>query len=183
MPHLIASLLVLIAACASPAPAPRPAAPPSTPPTSELGAALAGAWTGQLEYRDFQSDERVVLPTWLTVTPAGAALQLDYVYDDGPAKTVRERMMLTLDPAAQQIRFTSDRDHHDETYAVTGLADLARSHTLVLTGRGSESDHPVDVRITLTVRRNRYALVKETRVPGADFQFRDAYTFTRAAPR
>lgn len=152
-------------------------------PSSELGAALTGAWTGQLEYRDFQSNERVFLPTWLTVTQAGGPLQFDYVYDDGPAKTVRERMRLTLDAAAAQIRFISDRDHHDETYAVAGLADFAKRRTLVLTGPGTENDHAVEVRITLTVRRNLYTLVKETRAAGGDFQFRDGYTFTRAAPR
>jgi len=159
-------------------------APPTT--ASSLTAQFAGRWTGQLEYRDFQSDAQVSLPTWLTIRerPDHASLELDYVYDDGPNKTVRERMILAFDRAASTARMTSDRDHTSEVYAVEGLDAFAKQGrgTLILTGPGTENDKPVQVRITLTLRRNLYTLRKETQHAGEDFKFRDAYTFTRAEP-
>ena len=158
----------------------------AAPPPKDLNANFVGKWTGQLEYRDFQSNAQVFLPTWLTVTetPDQKSLQFNYVYDDGPTKTVRESMTVTLDPATAKMSFISDRDHSSDTYDVQGLEEFAKlgRGTLVLTGRSKENDKPVDARITLTLRRNLYTLRKETRHEGEDFKFRDAYTFTRAEP-
>jgi hypothetical protein len=176
--------LVCVGGCARP-PAPAPPVAAATP-AGSLTAQFAGAWTGQLEYRDFQSDAQVFLPTWLTIRerPDRTSLELDYVYDDGPNKTVRERMTLALDRAAATARLTSDRDHTSEVYAVEGLEAFAQQGrgTLILTGPGTENDQPVQVRITLTLRRNLYTLRKETQRAGEAFKFRDAYTFTRARP-
>jgi hypothetical protein len=155
-------------------------------PPSDLNANFVGRWTGQLEYRDFQSNAQVFLPTWLTITETAdhKALQFNYVYDDGPSKTVRELMIVTIDPAASKITFTSDRDKSSDSYTLEGLAGFSKTGrgTLILTGPGKENDKPVDVRITLTLRRNLYTYRKETRLQGEDFKFRDAHTFTRAEP-
>jgi hypothetical protein len=162
--------------------------PPKYLPTAgsdatHLNQNLTGEWVGQLEYRDFQSNERVFLPTWLSMTPSadGRAVQLAYVYDDGPTKTVRETSTLTLLPEAKRATLGSDAEA--DTYAVAGLEEFAKLNrgTLVLTGPGKENDKPVDVRITLTLRRNLFTLVKETKPAGEDFKFRDGYTFTRAS--
>ncbi len=155
-------------------------------PPKDLNANFVGKWTGQLEYRDFQSNAQTFLPTWLTIVeaPDQKSLQFSYIYDDGPTKTVRELMTVTLDPSTAKITFTSDRDHSSDTYAVQGLDEFAKlgRGTLTLTGPGKENDKPVDVRITLTLRRNLYTFRKETRHQGEDYKFRDAYTFTRAEP-
>src|SRR5271156_3189179 len=92
------------------------------PPVKDLNTNFVGKWTGQLEYRDFQSNAQVFLPTWLTITETTdhKALQFNYVYDDGPSKTVRELTVITLDPAAAKITFTSDRDKSTDTYAIQG---------------------------------------------------------------
>jgi len=155
-------------------------------PVKDLNANFVGKWTGQLEYRDFQSNAQVFLPTWLTITESAdqKTLQFNYIYDDGPNKTVRELTLVVLDPVASKITFTSDRDKSTDTYALQGLDEFTKlgRGTLILTGPGKENDKPVDVRITLTLRRNLYTSRKETRRPGEDFKFRDAYTFTRAEP-
>jgi hypothetical protein len=39
-------------------------------PAESVTALFVGDWVGVLEYRDFQSDARVQLPTWLSVRPA-----------------------------------------------------------------------------------------------------------------
>ncbi len=202
MPRPASSCSILFAlgcagGCASTAPtatsaastAPTAASHASTAPLaapSSLTAQFAGSWTGQLEYRDFQSNAQVFLPTWLTIRerPDRTSLELDYIYDDGPSKTVRERMILAVDRAAATIRMTSDRDQTNEVYAVEGLDAFAKQGrgTLILTGPGTENEKPVQVRITLTLRRNLYTLRKETQHVGEDFKFRDGYTFTRARP-
>lgn len=184
------ALLVGLAACApaptaattpAPATATTPAAEPPAAASNPLYQQFLGPWTGQLEYRDFQSDEQVFLPTWLTITEGGDGLQLDFIYDDGPTKVIRERMRLKLDAAAE---IASDRDQTRERYQVSGLDEFAKlgRGVLTLTGTGQENDHPVDVQIKLTLRRNLFTLRKETRAAGEPFRFRHAYTFTRAAP-
>jgi hypothetical protein len=149
-------------------------------------APLVGDWVGVLEYRDFQSDARVQLPTWLSVRPASDAnsVTLTYTYDDGPAKTVIEKSTVSIDSAAKRYTVTSDRDHSSDSYQIDGLENLAAKHrgVLVLSGAGTENDKKVDVRITVTIGRNLYKFVKETRLPGQDFLFRDGYTFTRRDP-
>ena len=176
-----AALLALVLSGAVFASAQAPAAA-----VKDLNANFVGRWTGQLEYRDFQTNAQTFLPTWLTIieTPDQKSLRFNYIYDDGPTKVVRELMTVTLDPSTSKISFTSDRDHTSDTYTVQGLDEFAKlgRGVLTLTGPGKENDKPVDVRITLTLRRNLYTFRKETRHQGEDFKFRDAYTFTRAEP-
>ena len=159
---------------------------PAVATASSVYAGLVGDWVGHLEYRDFSSNERVFLPTWLTVKPGAdsKSAQLAYAYDDGPNKTVKELSTVVLDATAGTATFTSDREHSIDSYAVEGLAEFAKTGRgkLVLTGTGVENDKKVDVRITIAVRRNLYTYVKDTRLPGQEFQFRDGYTFTRKEP-
>ncbi|MFY9646478.1 MAG: hypothetical protein WAK29_14960 [Terriglobales bacterium] len=164
-----------------------PAASQSSPAAlqNQIYAALSGLWTGQLEYRDFESDKRVLLPTWLEVKPApdGRSLQFVYTYDDGPAKIVTEQSTVAIDPAAHRFTMTSDRDHSTDTYQITGLDSLqAGRGQFTLTGTGAENGKPVDVRILVTIKRNLYQFRKETRLPGQEFNFRDGYTLTRRNP-
>jgi hypothetical protein len=143
-----------------------------------------GHWVGVLEYRDYQTNQRVFLPTWLTLTPSpdGTSITLSYIYDDGPTKTVRDTSTLTLAPATNKATLADDKT--SETYDVAGYPEFTKlgRGVLILTGKGTENNKPVDVRITLTLRRNLYTYQKETRLAGEEFKFRDAYTFTRAEP-
>jgi hypothetical protein len=158
------------------------AAPPMQ---NQLARSFTGSWTGVLQYRDFQSDGMVRLPTWLEITgsPDGA-LHLTYTYDDGPTKTVVERSTVSFDIAAKSYTVTSDRDHASDTYQVTGLDNLLAKGVgvLTMTGAGQENAKPVDVRITLTIGRNLYMFRKETRAAGEEFRMRDEYVFTRREP-
>ncbi len=76
----------------------------------------------------------------------------------------------------------------DAVYGTTGFEDFAKTGrgVLNLTGAATGNGKPVDVRITLTLRRNLYTYRKETRPSGpspqTDFQFRDGYVFIRAEP-
>jgi hypothetical protein len=155
--------------------------------TDGITANFSGDWTGQLEYRDYQSDGRVFLPTWLSLRPGENAHQVSfaYTYDDGPTKVVREQLFLTLSPEAKTATITSADDHRSTLYQVTGFEEFAKKNRgkLVLTGAGVDNDKPAEIRITLTLYRNLLTWLKETRPAGsiAEFKFRDAYTMTRAA--
>jgi hypothetical protein len=144
---------------------------------------FVGDWVGQLEYRDYGDNSRVFLPTWLAISRSadGRSLRFAYTYDDGPNKTVKEVSLLVLDAAAGTATFTSESDHSGTKYRAAGLAEFSGNGTgkLILTGSGTDNDKKVDVRITMALRRNLYTYVKETKLPGQEFLFRDGYTFTR----
>ena len=153
---------------------------------SNIYQGFVGDWTGVLEYRDFQSDGLVKLPTWLTVqaSPDGASLDFAYIYDDGPNNIVKEVSHVTIDSQTRTFTFTSDRDNSRDVYQLGGIESFANAGrgTLQLTGSGTENGKKVDVRITIKLGRNSYTYKKETRLPGADFLFRDGYTFVRRNP-
>jgi hypothetical protein len=183
----LAALSTSAALCAQTAPKP----------PANLNANFLGNWTGQLEYRDYRTDERVFLPTWLriTETPDRRSIVLSYIYDDGPAKTVRESVTVTLDATGRKVTFAAKDEKFppgltSTTFDATGFEDFAKTGrgNLILTGTGNENGKPSAFRITLTLRRNLYTYRKETHpipaqgAPTEDFQFRDAYLFTRAEP-
>jgi hypothetical protein len=145
-----------------------------------------GAWTGELEYRDFQSEQKVKLPTWLVVqlSPDGRGMQFHYTYDDGPTKVIEELAAVTVDTQNATFTVTSDRDKSKDMYQIAGLEKFASAGrgTLELTGTGTENDQKVDVRISIKVGRNFYRYEKETKIAGGGFQFRDSYNFTRRDP-
>lgn len=160
--------------------------PPPTIQLEPIYSGFVGDWVGQLEYRDYSSNARVALPAWLRVskTADGRSLQFAYLYDDGPGKTVKELSVVSIDAAAATMSFKSegvDRDHSSDNYTVAGLPDFASKGqgTLTLAGTGVENGKKVDVRITISLHRNLYKYQKETRLAGEEYQFRDAYTFTR----
>jgi hypothetical protein len=149
-----------------------------------------GDWTGQLEYRDYRTDERVSLPTWLNVQVYQNAhtIALNYTYDDGPTKVVHEQTTLTLEAQSRTATVISLDDHTTSVYSVDGLDEFSKRNrgTLTLQGKGTENNKPVDVRITVALGRNLLTWRKETRAAGTtdEFKFRDGYTLTRAeAPR
>jgi hypothetical protein len=171
---------IAAAGCATPAPQ-KPSLQSAQ--GSELDAAMAGVWTGTLEYRDYQSDGRVTLPTWLTIRREGSGLQFDYVYDDGPTKVVRESTRVTIDLATKIYRVVSDPAKAADVYSIAGIELLKQGRgTLTLSGSGIDNDTPAEVRTTLRVARNLLKIDRETRLPGEEFKFRHGYTFVRATP-
>jgi hypothetical protein len=145
--------------------------------------ACTGHWAGTLEYRDFQSDKRVALPTNLEAAAKadGSGLQLSYTYDDGPGKIVRESSTLSIDAAKRTLTMASDGGKSREQLSIAGFDIVARTQRLTLSfsGTGEENNKPVEVRSTLSCGPNTFTLLRETRLPGQDFKFRDQYSFTR----
>ncbi len=154
---------------------------------ADLQRALAGSWTGTLEYRDFSepagSTKRVKLPTWLEITVSAADLRFRYIYDDGPAKTVTENSLVRIDFAGARYSIFDAAGKLEDRYTIAGLAELKQGRgTLILTGKGTENGAAVEVRTTLRIGRNILEIARDTAVPGQSFTFRHAYTMVRAAP-
>jgi hypothetical protein len=174
-------LALLLAAGASLA---QDSVPPAT--LVALNSALLGAWSGELQYRDYQSNQLVSLPTWLdiTVAPDNRTLQFKYLYDDGPNKLVQEISQVAFDLDKNTFSVSSEDGKETDTYQISGADKLAPNGlgTLTMIGSGAENDKKVDLRITLRVDRNAYHYLRETRLPGESFQMRDAYNFTRRYP-
>ena len=144
-------------------------------------AAMAGTWTGTLEYRDYRSDRRVTLPTRLTIASEHAGrLQFVYTYDDGPGKVVTARDQITLDVRAGSYRIQNDKDDYDATFVANGLGEFGPdSSTVTLIGRGEENGVAVDLRITVTVTMRSLTMLRESRRAGEDWLFRNRYELTR----
>ena len=151
--------------------------------TDPYAAALQGAWAGTLQYRDYRTDARVTLPTTLIVTPSATGLELAYTYDDGPKKTVRSLERITIGADRASYRVQNGDGSFDNTFAAEGLREFgAASRTVVLTGQGTENDSPVDLRITIKVERDTFSMLRESRLAGGEWRFRNEYQFKRAAP-
>jgi hypothetical protein len=159
---------------------------PNTETLAAIQANLRGTWTGTLQYRDYQTNEIVTLPTWLkvTLTPDKRSLEFRYIYDDGPAKLVRETSRVTLNLDKNTFAVASEDGKEADVYQMSGADKLSLSGlgTLTMSGSGVEKDKRVEIRILIRLGRNDYHYVRETRRPGESFQMRDAYTFTRRNP-
>jgi len=154
---------------------------------TEIQRAVSGTWVGTLEYRDFSelatSSKRVRLPTWLKIEPSGSDLRFDYIYDDGPAKTVKETSLIRIDPAAARYTVLNEAGKVEDSYSIAGLSQLRSGRgSLTLTGAGTENGAAVEVRTTMRIGRNILEITRETAASGQPFTFRHAYTLVRATP-
>ncbi len=158
---------------------------PATVSNEVIYKALTGHWTGYLEYRDYSNDKRMKLPTGLHAAPTGdaQAIELRYVYEDGPGKIVRETETIHIDLDTHQYT-VQDNDGKKTVYQIAqleGFGSVAEG-SLLLSGPGIENDKPVEVRTTIHCTESSLTILRETRLPGGEFKFRHQYTFTRAAP-
>ncbi len=145
----------------------------ATPNTAAVVAkALAGDWTGTLDYRDYSADTRETLP---------AVLQSDgkvlaWTFDDGPGKTVRSSETWTFDATGQSLIITAGKNGPDQWRVVESRASAdGASLTIVLDGESIENGREVFARKILTRDGNRLRITKQTRVAGEPFLMRQSY--------
>lgn len=142
---------------------------------ADLSQALAGAWTGSLQYRDFSTDRQVVLPTTVTFSGRSSALQGAYVYDDGPGKTVKSTERWSLAPDDATLTIDEGAPARVTTYRA-GAADL----TLEAEGTGVENKQTVAVRTTITQTGDALTITRLTHLPGQPWLVRHVYRLARA---
>ncbi len=134
--------------------------------------ALAGAWTGTLDYRDYSKDTRVTLPTLMQ----SDGTELTWTFDDGPGKTVRSAEKWAFDPASQTLTITSGNNPPDKwRVAEARISADGSSLTIVLDGTSEENGRKVIARKILTRDGNRIRITKQTRVAGEPFLMRQSY--------
>ena len=143
--------------------------------------ALAGTWTGVLEYADVRTDERRQLPTSLTATLADGALQLAYSYSDPSG--------LVMNASSVHRALAGGRLHviGTDTLSVVSVEGFARSTDgsaatgmAVLTGTTIENGIVVSARQQIVLRGDSLIIRKEVGDPP---RFRNEYRFRRDGGR
>ena len=147
-------------------------------------APTVGLMKGVLEYRDYGNGERVVLPTWMHTSPIGAtgAYRQRTIYDDGPGKTIYSSDALRV-VGSRWIEGTGNDDGElsiaQDTLRIVSRRAAAGGQQLVLRGRGTDDNRPIDLRYSVTINSAMYTRLKEFRTAGAAWEYRHEYRFTR----
>jgi len=143
----------------------------------DLAHALTGPWTGSLQYRDFSNDKQVVLPTTVTFSGSNTALRGDYVYDDGPGKTVKSSEQWSLAPDGATLSTdATGAPARVTSYRVGDGNDV----TLEAEGQGIENKQPVAVRTRLERHGDALTITRLTQLPGQPWLVRHIYRFVKA---
>jgi hypothetical protein len=153
MRHALAFAAVLAALAAVPAAAQD--APAVT--LAEARASLAGAWAGELQYRDYQSGEWQGIPMTVTVTLEGDGNTLTRraVFDDGPKVGnvfITSLEMLGPDGATEYATsFRAGRVPELGKATLTLAAAIDAAHwTMLAVEEGEDADRPARIRLTTT---------------------------------
>ncbi len=134
--------------------------------------ALAGNWSGTLDYRDYGKDSRVTLPTLMQ----SDGQMLAWTFDDGPGKTVRSSETWVFSTSGQSVSITAGKNAPEPWRVAESRASAdGASYTLVLEGESIENGRKVLARKILTRDGNRLRITKQTRVAGEPFLMRQSY--------
>lgn len=135
-----------------------PAAAQDAPLTlAEARASLAGAWEGELQYRDYQSGEWQGIPMTVTVTREGDGNTLTRraTFDDGPRVGnvyITSLEMLGPDGVTEYATgFRAGRvpELSKATLSLAAATDAAH-WTMLAVSEGTDDDRPARIRSTIT---------------------------------
>lgn len=135
---------------------------------AEARASTAGAWTGELQYLDYQSGEWQGIPVTVTVTLEGDGNTLTRraAFDDGPRVGlvyITSLAMLGADGATEySTGFRAGRTPEVSAYTVTLAAAADAEHwTMLATRDGMDDDRPARIRETTTRDGAKLVTLKE----------------------
>ncbi len=140
---------------------------------------FAGRWTGKLEYQDYQGTGRVSIPVKLEVKPSNDSTAIwDFVYDDfgKPVPSFEthvwngSKYTVTTKGKPEVLSYTS------QDFAKLIALKIGKS---VLTGFEIELGAKVEVRRTITLEAQKLVTLKETRLKGEKFMFRNQSIYSR----
>ena len=147
-------------------------------------APTVGYMKGVLEYRDYRGGERVLLPTWQHMSPIGTtgAYRQRTIYDDGPGKTIYSTDVLRvagprwIEGAGGEDEVASDAT---SVLRIVSRRAVAAGQRLVLQGRGTDDNEPVEFRYTVTLGADVSTRLKEFRSRNGRWEFRHEYRLVR----
>ena len=140
---------------------------------------FAGGWQGTLEYNDYQGSGRVKIPVKLSVKPTDATSAIwDFQYDDF-GKPVPSYETHSWNGTVYRV--TTKGQSQIQEYKSQDFAKLIQSGTgkAVLIGTELEIGASVEVRRTITLEKKKLVTLKETRLRGGKFEFRNQSVYTR----
>ena len=110
---------------------------------------------------------------------ASDGLTLNWTFDDGPGKTVRNSERWSLDNAGQSLTITSGGKR--TRYRISELTSVGdgKGVTLILDGEATENGNTVTARLILTKSGPKLRLTKMTRQVGELFLMRNSYELTQ----
>ena len=154
MTRALSAALLLTCAAAS---APAIAQEAQTPTLADVRNGLVGQWSGELQYRDYQSDQWVGIPMAVTVEAVGDGVTLirRAVFDDGPrrgAVYITSLEMLAADGAGEvstSFRAGNEPEIGKFQLSLASVSDLEH-WTVVASAEGSDDDRPARIRETTT---------------------------------
>ncbi len=140
---------------------------------------FAGKWTGTLEYKDYQGSGRVKIPVKLEVKSSNATTAIwDFVYDDfgKPVPSFETHIWNGTTYRVQTKGQTVIQEYTSRDFAVLIKKGFGKA---VLLGNEIEIGAKIEVRRTITLEQNKLTTLKETRLRGGVFAFRNQSTYTR----
>ncbi len=133
-------------------------------------AALEGDdWSGELEYLNYNSDERSAIPTRLTVqAPRGSSIRYGVIYPGEEDANARDR-----------LRVSRDGTQINGFAIVRRFQDAERGLVLVTEGSGRDNNRSADIRLTYEIAADRFVMRKDVRFDGGDWIHRNSYRLGR----
>ena len=136
---------------------------------AELLAATAGRWTGELQYRDYETNQWQGLPVKVVIVsqPDGVTTVRTAAFDDGPKTgTVWITTLVQVDPKAGRVAYAGARkgralDSGSAALALVAPAKDARHWTLIETELRQDGGGMAQVRETTTRDGDRMITLKE----------------------
>lgn len=180
------SLFLTLALVATPALA-------ETPKAEALIAATQGQWRGELQYRDYQSNQWMGLPVEVAIVaqPDGVTTVRTARYDDGPQTGIVTITSVTLiDPKAASESYASFRKGRPVdtgSATITAVSGSDTMHwTIVTSDKRTDGDALAQVRETTTRDGDTLTTLKEVNPDGDGIDTwlpRNRTVLTRLPPR
>jgi hypothetical protein len=154
------------------------------PGRAEVYRALVGKWEGTLTYRNYSPPRQLVtLPTTINISylSDSTAVQMDFIYDDGPNKTVYSSDRFSLDQAGTRLEWDDPKASPPTTWRIDTLrADGVRGGVVMVAEVEADDDNaPATLRETITVGSDTLRILKEARPIGGSFAYRHEYLLHR----
>ncbi|KWV91092.1 S41 family peptidase [Erythrobacter sp. YT30] len=137
--------------------------------TADFAPLTGEDWAGELEYLNYGSDKRSIIPVRMIVKePSGRSMGYGFLYPGEEDKN-----------ASSRIRISRDGTRIDG-YAITRRYPGDDGRLIIVTeGSGRDDNRPADIRLTYEIGENTFVLRKDVRFESGEFFNRNEYRLTR----